>query len=274
MSASGIAARMLALLVIVLPMPLHAAPETLRLETESLNAVELEAFEPWPDAFVISGVSEHAEKELYRGEFVASLYEAKPLVLDISIPYSIDEFVWVLDGELILTHVEGRSETFVAGDTLLVPRGWKGTWEMRGNFREFVVIETRANDSENWLEMLGQTIASWFQDVPQVVPLKAEQPKEAAGTERLYEGQFVMEVRSSPPTTVEISAPHPHDEFVWVLAGELVLTPKGGEAVTYGPSEGVVVPKGFIGTREARSNYRGLIIIETEAMNRVHGSNA
>lgn len=267
-----ITARVLALLAFAFPMMLHAAPEAVRLETTALNAVELDPFEPWPASIVISGVSEHAEKELYRGEFVASLYEAKPAVLDISVPFSIDEFVWVTSGELILTHVDGRSESFVAGDTLLVPKGWKGTWEMRGDYREFIVIETRANDaSESWLKLLGLTVAGWFRDVPHVVPLTAEQPKEEAGTERMYEGELVTEVRSSRPTTAEISAPLPYDEFVWMLDGELVLTPKGGEAVSYGPGEGVVVPKGFVGTRETRGDYRELVIIETRAMNRVHG---
>lgn len=36
----------------------------------------------------------------------------------------------------------------------------------------------------------------------------------------------------------------------------------------------VVVPKGFIGTWETRGDYRELIIIETETMNREHGSRA
>ena len=121
-----IAIHVVALLVAVLPTQLHAAPKVLQLNAESLNALELEAFEPWPDSFVISGVSEHAEKELYRGEFVVSLYEAKPVLLNINVPFTIDEFVWVLDGELTLTHVGGRSETCVAGDTLLVPKGFKG----------------------------------------------------------------------------------------------------------------------------------------------------
>ena len=289
-----IATRMLALLVIALPMALHAAPEVVGLETAGLNAVELETFEPWPDSSIISGVSEHAAKYLHRGEFVAELYESKPLVLDSSFPYPMDEFVWVLDGELILTHVDGQSESYVAGDALIVPKGWKGTWEMRGNFREFIVIETRASDSsEDILKNIGLIIAGWFRDVPHVVPLPAEQlarvelqPVEptagdlellddpdswkGATSKTLYEGEFVMELYASPPAIAQISAPFPYDEFVWMLSGELVLTPKGGEAVTYGPGEGVVVPKGFIGTWETRGNYRELIIRETKAMKRVH----
>ncbi len=69
---------------------------------------------------------------------------------------------------------------------------------------------------------------------------------------------------------MQIDDPFPYDELVWMLSGELVLTPTGGEAVTYGAGEGVVVPKGFVGTWETRGDYRELIIIETRAMNRVH----
>jgi uncharacterized cupin superfamily protein len=289
-----IAIQVVTLLVAVLPTQLHAAPKVLQLNAEKLNALELEAFEPWPDSFVISGVSEHAEKELHRGEFVVSLYEAKPVLLDISVPFTIDEFVWVLDGELTLTHVGGRSETYVAGDTLLVPKGFKGTWEMRGNYRELVVIETRANDSgDSLFKMAGLMLVGLFRDAPEMLPLKAEQlnrvelqPVEptaadlemvgdrdgwkAVGTTRLYEGEIIVEVYASPPAVVEISAPFPYDEFVWMLDGELVLTPVDGQAVTYGPGDAVLVPKGFLGTWETRGNYRELIIIEADAMERVH----
>jgi uncharacterized cupin superfamily protein len=289
-----IAIQVVTLLVAVLPTQLHAAPKVLQLNAEKLNALELEAFEPWPDSFVISGVSEHAEKELHRGEFVVSLYEAKPVLLDISVPFTIDEFVWVLDGELTLTHVGGRSETYVAGDTLLVPKGFKGTWEMRGNYRELVVIETRANDSgDSLFKMAGLMLVGLFRDAPEMLPLKAEQlnrvelqPVEptaadlemvgdrdgwkAVGTTRLYEGEIIVEVYASPPAVVEISTPFPYDEFVWMLDGELVLTPVDGQAVTYGPGDAVLVPKGFLGTWETRGNYRELIIIEADAMERVH----
>ena len=54
------------------------------------------------------------------------------------------------------------------------------------------------------------------------------------------------------------------------IALPMTLSPKGGEAVTDGAGEGVVVPKGFIGTWEMRGNDRVLIIIETKAMNLVH----
>jgi uncharacterized cupin superfamily protein len=32
----------------------------------------------------------------------------------------------------------------VPGDTFLVPKGWLGTWDMPGKYREMIVIETKA----------------------------------------------------------------------------------------------------------------------------------
>jgi uncharacterized cupin superfamily protein len=287
-----LAIQLVALLVIVLPLQLHAAANAVSLEHAQLNAIELEALEPFPDFVVLSGHSEHGEKVLHRGEVVVSVYGAKPALLEINVPFPYDEFVWVLDGELTLTHEAGRSQTYGAGDSLLVPKGFKGTWEMRGDYRELVVIETRAYDSEdNWLKIAGSIVAGWFRDAPEPLPLKAAQLNDvelepfeptaadlellgeheawqAAGMTRSYEGEFVVEVFASPPALVEITAPFPYDEFVWMLDGELVLTPVGGQAATYGPGAGVLVPKGFMGTWEIRGSYRELIIIEANAMGR------
>jgi hypothetical protein len=271
-----------------------AAPEVL--QPERLNAVELPAGKPLPGFIVASGTNEQRGKVLHQGEVVVYLYAAGPALLKLNVPVPYDEFVWVLDGEVTLTHVGGQTATYVAGDTFLMPKGFKGTWEMRGNFRELVVIETKAYKSEGKLfKIAGSILASLFRDAPTFLPLNAQQliraelqPVEptpadlelvggdrdgwkAVGTTRLYEGEIILEVYASPPAVVEISAPFPYDEFVWMLDGELVLTPVDGQAVTYGPGDAVLVAKGFMGTWETRGNYRELIIIEAHAMERVHG---
>ena len=33
---------------------------------------------------------------------------------------------------------------FVAGDSLVVPKGWIGTWKMLGNYRELIAVATDA----------------------------------------------------------------------------------------------------------------------------------
>jgi hypothetical protein len=97
--AVKLAVQLVALLVIVWPLQLHAAANAVSLELAQLNAIELEALEPFPDFVVLSGDSEHGEKVLHRGEVVVSIYGAKPALLDISVPFPYDEFVWILDGE-------------------------------------------------------------------------------------------------------------------------------------------------------------------------------
>ena len=94
---------------------------------------------PWPQEDILSGVSEHRYKYLYSGDIDVAIYEAKPMKLRIK-DYSIDEFVTVVSGTLILTAEGGLPQRFDVGESVLVPKGFTGTWEMLGNFREMVVI--------------------------------------------------------------------------------------------------------------------------------------
>lgn len=53
----------------------------------------------------------------------------------------------MLSGKLILTAADGESQEFVAGDTFVVPKGFTGTWQMLGNYRELIVIERQAYEA-------------------------------------------------------------------------------------------------------------------------------
>ena len=93
----------------------------------------------WPQEDILSGVSEHRYKVLYSGDIDVAIYEAKPLKLRLK-DYPIDEFVTVVSGTLILTAEGGSPQQVDVGQSVLVPKGFTGTWEMQGNFREMVVI--------------------------------------------------------------------------------------------------------------------------------------
>ncbi len=112
----------------------------LRLEPEKVPYSEMNTdMPPWPDEDILSGVSEHRYKYLYSGDINVAIYEARPMTLRIE-DYDIDEFVTVISGTLILTADGGSAQRFDVGDSVLVPKGFTGTWEMQGNFREMVVI--------------------------------------------------------------------------------------------------------------------------------------
>ena len=94
---------------------------------------------------VLSGRSKHSYHTFFSGEeVVVEVYEAEPAKLKIDEPWPYDEFIYVLSGKLVLTDARGEVTQFVAGESLVVPKGFVGIWEMQGNFRELVVIEKKA----------------------------------------------------------------------------------------------------------------------------------
>jgi len=120
--------------------PIEPPPTPMRLEPGAFNYSEMESdMPPWPEEQILAGHSEHRYKYLYSGDIDVAIYQAKPMVLQID-NYDIDEFVLVVSGALILTADGGSPQEFVAGESVLVPKGFTGTWEMQGEFRELVVM--------------------------------------------------------------------------------------------------------------------------------------
>ena len=120
--------------------PIESPPTPMRLEPGAFNYSEMESdMPPWPEEQILAGHSEHRYKYLYSGDIDVAIYQAKPMVLQID-NYDIDEFVLVVSGALILTADGGSPQKFVAGESVLVPKGFTGTWEMQGEFRELVVM--------------------------------------------------------------------------------------------------------------------------------------
>jgi len=124
------------------------APAPVRLDADKLAGLDLEEFEPFPKEMVLSGRSKHSYHTFFYGEeVVVEVYEAEPAKLKIDEPWAYDEFIYVLSGKLVLTDATGVVSEFVAGESLVVPKGFTGIWDMQGNFRELVVIEKKAYES-------------------------------------------------------------------------------------------------------------------------------
>jgi len=118
--------------------------DVLPLDKDAFRTTELESIPPWPDGTVLSGANKHWQKVVHKGDFVVALYESEAALIDVSYPFSYDEFVTVLEGRVILTSLSGEKQTYEVGDTFLVPKGWQGTWDMPVKFREMIIIETKA----------------------------------------------------------------------------------------------------------------------------------
>ncbi|MEP1471615.1 MAG: cupin domain-containing protein [Halieaceae bacterium] len=133
-------------LVSALAMSAEAELNVLGLDTGQLRTMELESIPPWPDELVLSGTNKHWQKILHMGEFVVVLYESEAAVIDVSYPFPYDEYVLVIEGEVILTSTSGDRQRYGVGESFVVPKGWMGTWDMPVKYREKIVVERKAWD--------------------------------------------------------------------------------------------------------------------------------
>ncbi|MEH6551758.1 MAG: cupin domain-containing protein [Pseudomonadales bacterium] len=127
----------------------QTAPEVLSLKAEAMTQIPLDPIAPYPPESVLKGDQKNWMKTLHQGEIVVALYESTAAVIDAKSPYPYDEFIVVLEGEITLSHIDGNIQTFKAGENFFIPKGWQGTFEMSDNFREIIIVETKAwNNTE------------------------------------------------------------------------------------------------------------------------------
>jgi uncharacterized cupin superfamily protein len=116
------------------------APATL--DRDKIAGIGLTAIPP--DSFrdiLVAGELKMKVATLFQGkELHVSIFECTPAKTDHRTrPTDVDEFVYVLSGKLILTEPNGTKHEYHPGDSLVLPVGYMGTWEMQGNYRELVV---------------------------------------------------------------------------------------------------------------------------------------
>lgn len=127
------------------PRPIVGQITPVRLDRDKLAGLGLEEYPAFSTDLVLEGGYEHRGHVFFMGdEIVVEVWEADASKLAITEPFPYDEFVTILSGKLILTDQQGTVVEYSAGESLVVPKGFTGTWHMVGNYRELVVIEKEA----------------------------------------------------------------------------------------------------------------------------------
>jgi uncharacterized cupin superfamily protein len=102
-----------------------------------------------PDAYkdiLVGGELNMRVATLFEGkELRVSIFECTPAKTNHrKRPTDGDELVYVLSGKLILTEPNGTVHEYRPGDSVVLPMGYTGTWEMQGNYREMAVTAKKA----------------------------------------------------------------------------------------------------------------------------------
>lgn len=95
------------------------------------NAVPASAFTTEDHTELRQMVYESAD-----GSIISGVWECAPMAMDIQ-GYSTTEVMTVLSGSVTVTDGNGKPETFVSGDTFLIPKGANVTFEITETLRKY-----------------------------------------------------------------------------------------------------------------------------------------
>lgn len=131
------------------PVPAADAHLPRQLDPAVLAGQGLSDVPPVPKELLLSGESRPRMAVLHLGkDIVVLVYEEQPVKLALrgkGMPHN--EFIHVLAGTLVLTDESGRAQEYHAGDFLVIPQGFTGTWETRGTFRQLAFMTRAAWDA-------------------------------------------------------------------------------------------------------------------------------
>jgi uncharacterized cupin superfamily protein len=105
---------------------------------DTANAPEPEASQP---ATVLEGNPQTITRNFFTdqtGHFFSGIWESTQGKWRVS--YSENEFVYMLEGEAVLTADDGPAERVNAGDSFVVPAGFQGTWESVTDVKKLYAI--------------------------------------------------------------------------------------------------------------------------------------
>ncbi len=120
-------------------------PEIRRLSATDLTGSVFEH----PDTERLPEISEVGETqaldrvwhESQDGCLQTGVYQTGPNRYTITEPYPYDELMMFIDGGVRLTPTGGTAVDVVAGDSVLLPKGWTGVWESEGYRKMYVIYD-------------------------------------------------------------------------------------------------------------------------------------
>jgi uncharacterized cupin superfamily protein len=72
-------------------------------------------------------------------QFDAGMYRSGKVKAEITEPYGVNEYMHFLEGGVTLTSTDGTVTEIAAGDSVIIPAEWTGTWDTDGYMKIYVI---------------------------------------------------------------------------------------------------------------------------------------
>ncbi len=182
-------------------------------------------------------------------------------------PYSVNEFMLLLEGSVTIVHANGREVTVDAGESFIIPKGLPCQWRQEGYVRKYFVI------FENPGGYAAADVATQSIIVPECsAPPEGMQRIDADGTFEFIgdaptqhsqlcfadpSDQFSCSLWDSSPFETPVT-PFPRNEFFTLIEGSMILTDEKGNEHLFKTGETAYVPKGVSCGRKSADHVRAL----------------
>ncbi|MCP4470967.1 MAG: DUF861 domain-containing protein [Gammaproteobacteria bacterium] len=173
-------------------------------------------------------------------------------------PYSVDEFMVLLEGSLDIENEDGSTQTFRAGDGCVIPKGAVLRWKQSEYLRKFWVIHDDA-DSPPAAAGLTALLANPDAELPRMPRADAalfESDVPDMGMHVLYHdpgNRFIAGVWESTPMT-RVASTIERSELMHIIAGSGSITNADGVVFNFRTGDTFLVPVGM-GYRWSSDEY-------------------
>jgi uncharacterized cupin superfamily protein len=164
-------------------------------------------------------------------------------------PYSVDEFMLLLDGSLDIENEDGSTQTFSAGEGFVIPRGAVLRWKQSEYLRKFWVIHDNRNSAA---PAAGLTAMRMDPDAPltpvtglEQAPFESDIPQ--MGLNLLYQdptGKFQAGIWDCTPMK-RVASTIERSELMYILAGRGTITNADGVVFEFNAGDTFLVPVGM-----------------------------
>lgn len=193
------------------------------------------------------------QKRLYQGEDISVFVVASETKTANWEDYSIEEFIYVINGRARL-HPSGEAERFYyPGDFFWVPKGYKGEWETQGGHSFYHELSVIANERAGSSSLNPRPA---IMDKAKIAGIDLTKDRDHAGgfLDLLQLGQdLTISTQSEAPQTLE-NFVNKHEQLIYIIAGAVSLKAEGGENMHFQTGDFFILPKGYVGSWESEGH--------------------
>ncbi len=181
--------------------------------------------------------------------FMSGVWDCTPMVSKME-PYSVDEFMYVLEGSVTMELEDGTSTKVSAGESFIIPKGLVCKWVQNEYMRKFFVIfdsaASNVHADPSKFGIITPTISDAktpvnITDTSRIIGAVPDQLSDILYTDA--SGQFSVGMWHS--TAFERPAfEFDHFDLMCILEGEATVSDGAGDDQHFKTGDSVFVPKG------------------------------